>query len=112
MTYNGEKTINWVLTRYFLVVKLRYRYKLSLGLNRIQFSVSQRSVQVKSFVQFWMHPFGIRVFFVCIRECNASHQSLRQLLKVYMFLGGLKLPLEQVRLWLHVHKLLSSLAFK
>ena len=57
------------------------------------------------------HPFGIRVFFVYIRECNASHQSLRQLLKVYMFLGGLKPPLEQVRLRLHVHKLLSSLAF-
>ena len=28
-----------------------------------------------------------------------------------MFLGGLKPPLEQVRLRLHVHKLLSSLAF-
>ena len=63
---------------------------------------------MKSFVQFWMHLFGIRVFFVCIRECNASHQSLRQLSKVYMFLGGLKPPLEQVRLRLHVHKLLSS----
>lgn len=66
---------------------------------------------MKSFVKFWMHPFGVRVFFVCIRECNASHQSLRQLLKVYMFLGGLKPPLEQVRLRLHVHKLSSSLAF-
>lgn len=61
------------MARKLLIVLQGIFLLLNLDIDRIQFSVRQRSVQVKSFVQFWMHPFGIRVFFVCIRECNALH---------------------------------------